>query len=52
MEMISYCIIFETNVFIEIIICMAIDFKSDIRQRKAEVFINFQGKNFWNNHSR
>ena len=35
MEIISYCIIFETNVFIEMVICIAIDFKSDIRQRKA-----------------
>ena len=26
-EMISYCIIFETNIFIEMVICVAIDFK-------------------------
>ena len=34
LEMISYCIISETNIFIEMVICMAIDFKSDTRQRK------------------
>ena len=34
LEMISYCIIFETNIFIEIVICVAIDFKGDTRQKK------------------
>ena len=35
LEMISYGIIFETNIFIEKVICVAIDFKSVTRQRKA-----------------
>ena len=35
LEMISYYFIFETNIFIEIVICVAIDFKSHTRQRKA-----------------
>ena len=34
-EMISYCIIVETNIFIERVISVTIDFKSDTRQRKA-----------------
>ena len=41
--MISYCIIFETNIFIEIVICVVVDCKSDSRQRKAKVFMNFPG---------
>ena len=32
---------FETNIFIEMIICVAGDSKSDSRQGKAYVFINF-----------
>ena len=35
LEMISYCFIFETNIFIEMVICVAIDFKSDTGQKKA-----------------
>ena len=33
--MISYCVTFETNIFIEIVICVAVDSKSDSRQGKA-----------------
>ena len=35
-KVISYCIIFETNIFIEMVICVAVDSKSDGRQRKAK----------------
>ena len=39
---ISYCIIFETNIFIKMVIWMAADSKSDSTQGEASVFINFQ----------
>ena len=48
--MISYCIIFETNIFIEMVICVAVDSKSDSRQGKAYVFINFQGTKICNSN--
>ena len=38
-----YCIIFETNILTEMAICVAGDCKSNSRQGKAYVFINFQG---------
>ena len=47
-NVISYCIIFEINKFIEIVICMAVDSKNDSRQGKAYVFINFQGTKICN----
>ena len=34
-KLISYCVIFETNIFIEMIICVAVDSKSDARQGRA-----------------
>ena len=34
-KVISYCIIIETNIFIEMVICVAVDSKSDSRQGKA-----------------
>ena len=34
--------IFETNIFIEMVICVAVDCKSDSRQGKGYVLINFQ----------
>ena len=40
LEMISYCIIFETNIFIEMVICVAIDFKRDTRHF-------FETLNYW-----
>ena len=43
-KVISYCIIFETNIFIEMAICVDVGCKSDSRQGKVKVFINFQGK--------
>ena len=49
-KVISYCIIFETNVFIEIVICVALDSKSDSRQGKAYLFINFQGTKICNSN--
>ena len=35
LEMISYCILLETNIFIKMVFCVASDFKSDARQRKS-----------------
>ena len=40
-RVISYCIIFETNKFIEMVICVAVDSKSDGRQGKAYGFYKF-----------
>ena len=34
-KVISYCIIFESNTFIEMVICVAVDSKSHSRQVKA-----------------
>ena len=34
-KLISYCIIFETYIFIEMFICVDVDYKSDSRQGKA-----------------
>ena len=34
-KLISGCIIFETNIFIEMVICIDADCKSDSRQEKA-----------------
>ena len=34
-KLVSHCITFETNIFIEIAICMAVDCKSDSRQGKT-----------------
>ena len=44
----SYCIIFKKNIFIEKVICVAVDSKSDSRPRKAYVFINFQATKICN----
>ena len=49
-KMISYCIIFETNIFTEMVICMAVDSKSDSRPGKACVFMNFQGTKICNSN--
>ena len=43
--MISYCIIFETNNYVYRNGC-----KSDTRQGKDQMVINFQGKKIWNNN--
>ena len=40
-KLISYFIIFETNIITEMVICVAVDSKSNSRQEIA--FINFQG---------
>ena len=42
-KLISYCI-FEKNIFIEMVICVAVDCKKDSRQGKAKVFIIFKGR--------
>ena len=42
-KLISYCIIFETNIFIEMVICVDVDSKSDGRQGKAHRNIKTQG---------
>ena len=34
-KVISYCIIIETNIFIEMVICVAVDSKSDSRRGKV-----------------
>ena len=34
-EVISYCTIFQTNIFIKMVICVAVDSESDSRQGKA-----------------
>ena len=34
----------ERKIFVEIVICVAVDRKSDSRQGKYKVFINFQDK--------
>ena len=38
----------QIDIFIEMVICMAVDCKSDSRKGKAEVFIYFQGTKIWN----
>ena len=40
----------ETNIFKEMVTCVAIDFKSDTRQRKAYAFISLQGKKIWHSN--
>ena len=49
-KVISYCITFQINKFIEIVICVAVDSKSDSRQGKAYVFMNFQGTKICNSN--
>ena len=43
-KLISYCIIFETNMLIEMVIYLAVGCKSDTRQGKDYTFMNFQEK--------
>ena len=31
------------------VICVTVDFKSDARQGKDLIFMNFQGRKIWNN---
>ena len=43
-DFILYKLLKQTNIFIEMVICVAVDCKSDSRRRlgKVKVFINFQ----------
>ena len=41
-KVISYCIVFETDIFIEIVICVVLDSKKNNRQGKAQVFYKFR----------
>ena len=49
-KVISYCIIFETKIFMKMVICVALDSKSACRQGKACLFINFQGMKICNSN--
>ena len=46
----SNCIIIEANVFLEIVICVAVDSKSGSTQGKAQVFINVKGTKICNSN--
>ena len=39
------------NMFVEMVICVAVDCKSNNRQGKAWGFTNFQGTKIWNSNS-
>ena len=49
-KIISYCMIFETNIFIEMVDCVAVDCESDTRQGRDEVFKNSQKNTIWNSN--
>ena len=40
----------QINIFIEMVICLAVGCKSDATQGQDYMFMNFQGKKIWNNN--
>ena len=40
----------QINIFIEMVICVAVDCKSDSRQGKAKDFINLHGTKIWSSN--